>query len=1197
MDEFKANILVVDDDLDSLDIIKKILTKQNYQVSFANNGSDALLSIKRELPDLVLLDITIPEIDGFEVCQQLKSEQTTSDIPIVFISGRNDIEDKMEAFAVGGVDYITKPFQLQEILVRVETHLTIHSLKNQLQQANESLEEKIRTRTKELKDSEEMFSTLIKNIPGVCYRCNSDEHWTMELISDEIEELSGYPASDFIQNRVRSYASIIHKDDIQMVEDTVMAGLERKETFIIEYRIIHADGSLRWVYEKGVGLFSKNGELSYLDGVILDITQRKHNEAELRSHRDRLDQLVKEKTGQLKDALDLNEKIFNSTSHGVLAYEEKSGRCIFANPAIGKIVGATVDQLLKQNFREIPPWQTSGMLEIAHEVLKTSKSKESDFHFKTTFGKEVWLKVNFTSFINKQQLHLLIIVEDISLRKNVEADLIKSREEADRANRSKSEFLANMSHEIRTPMNAIIGMSEMAISASSPVKIQEYLAHISHASNSLLRIINDILDFSKIEAGKLELENEVFTIHNVFDNMSDMFRVEIQKRDIELIMRFSANCIHTVVGDALRLEQILRNLIGNAIKFTKEGEVEVRAQTVETTKDRVMLKFSVRDTGIGMEPDQTDELFSPFIQADSSTTRRYGGTGLGLAICKHIVKKMDGEIWVESSLGKGSNFYFTAGFNKLPNNEKRDILRPPDDLQQLKVLVVDDNLNMCRSLEEILNIFTFQTVPTNSTQAAIKAVKEAIDLEQPFKLMLIEQFGSNIDGSKITDFIHKIYKDKNILFMPKIVLLSDSDNENKETHQQFDEDRFDAFVAKPINCSLLFDTVMDVFGKNIPKTYIPQKQKIDQTTIWELLGGARVLLVEDLPINVQVAGEILDKAGIIVDVAMNGQEAIERAINTDYDVVLMDIHMPEMDGYKATEIIRDYKSKDILPIIAMTADAMTEDKEKCLATGMNDHIAKPIEKNALFTSLIKWITPKQSFTHTKTRKNISVYDELEFPKMLSGIDIDSALQRLENNKKLLFSLLVEFNSDFSQTGKQLRTAIENTNKSDLDIARTLTHSVKGLAGNISANELYIAASNLEKGILDNNLDQLPNLLEIFEENFNEVLNSINTVIEKQKQSSENQLKETDSKTISTSNMQNIAALLQELEINLNRRSSRAQLFIESLFPLLKDSSNPEVFGLLLKLEKQIKKENYKKAQVSLKQLSKIIDINFEAYPL
>ncbi|MCP4040843.1 MAG: response regulator, partial [Gammaproteobacteria bacterium] len=682
--------------------------------------------------------------------------------------------------------------------------------------------------------SEKRLRTLVSNIPGVTYRSANDKHWTLEFISAEIETISGYPVSDFIANRVRSFASIIHPDDLQMVADTVQDKVSRKEYFYTEYRIVRADGEHRWVFEKGQGAVNQGGEVDYIDGVIVDITGRKQAEAQL-----------------------------------------------------------------EQRIREL------------------------------TQARQATL--------------------------NMMADVETARAQADEANRAKSEFLANMSHEIRTPLNTVTGTAYLIRQTTLSKKQQDYIQTIDTSMRHVNVIIADLLDFSKIEAGKLELESVPFDLDQVLEQLSAFVTIPAEEKGIEVLFSILPEVPRALIGDPLRLGQVLLNLTGNAVKFSNAGDVVVSVRVEESHGRRATLGFTVRDTGIGMTDGQRSQLFQPFQQADSTTTRRYGGTGLGLAISKQLVNMMEGEIGVESSLGQGSSFHFTAVFDLQPEEKGKSFLTS-QELRGMRVLVVDDNRTSREILAAILDALSLEHTMVESGPAAIDTLVRAIRSrwERAYDLVLMDWRMPDMDG---VETALRIDKHPDLRRPPTIIMVSAYSR--KEVKRRASNARIKAFLNKPVSTSVLFDTIMEVFGQDMPTAHhrlkSPSSGRVDLKTI----AMRRVLVVEDQEINRDIAREILEQNGLVVETAENGLQALRRVEKepSRYDAVLMDLQMPVMDGYEATRRIREIAATAGLPIIAMTAHALKEERERCLASGMNAHISKPIDVDELLWELSTWITP------------------------------------------------------------------------------------------------------------------------------------------------------------------------------------------------------------------------------------------------
>ncbi len=637
-------------------------------------------------------------------------------------------------------------------------------------------------------------------------------------------------------------------------------------------------------------------------------------------------------------------------------------------------------------------------------------------------------------------------------------ELAVAKEVAEKASLAKSDFLANMSHEIRTPMNGIIGFTTLAMKTQMTAKQRDYIGKIRTSAHALLNLINDILDFSKIEAGKLGIETTDFQLQQVLEHVADLFADLVAKKNIELIVYRNNDAPSALRGDPLRLRQVLVNLTSNALKFTDKGEIYINVSKLQDSASRVRLRFSVRDTGIGIAADQVDGLFSSFTQADSSTTRKYGGTGLGLAISKQLVSLMGGTIGVESASGKGSTFWFELPFEKQTEQKQPEYLVSVD-LHGLRTLVVDDNETSRQVLEELMQSFGFEVESVSSGEEALALLIKRAKCGMPMQLVLMDWKMPGLDGLETS---RQIRLNPDLADLPIVMVTAFGREQERKSGQRLG---INGFLSKPIQQSALCDTLMVVFGQ---KEAAGVKAMVTESSLGKQgLEGARLLLVEDNQINQEVAVNILSEIKIQIDIANNGLEAVDAVKKRDYDVVLMDMQMPEMDGYEATGIIRQDKRLNDLPIIAMTAHAMEGDKEKCLNAGMNDYISKPIDPETLFETLRKWVKPRTR-RERKTSPETALLADTEQqrpalavnrqPKSIPGFDMSSALARLRGNIKLYQKLLQNFAAENADAVTTIREAVEADN---LDAAFRQTHTLKGVAGNISAISLMEAARELE----------------------------------------------------------------------------------------------------------------------------------------
>ena len=674
-------------------------------------------------------------------------------------------------------------------------------------------------------------------------------------------------------------------------------------------------------------------------------------------------------------------------------------------------------------------------------------------------GRVVWIHAlgRVVKDDNGKPTDMFGVTQDITEFKLLETELVGAKRKAEEATEMKSMFLANMSHEIRTPMNAIIGLSHLALKTSLSPKQRDYVSKVHNAGTSLLAVINDILDFSKIEAGRLDIETTDFRLDDVISSVTTLTAQKAYDKGLEFLAHVAPGIPEYLLGDPLRLGQILTNLVNNAVKFTERGEIRIKIELIERTGDKVQLKCSVRDTGIGMTPEQSAKLFQPFTQADMSTTRKHGGTGLGLTISRRLVELMGGRIWLESEAGVGTTFYFTVWLGV--GSATGTVRIVPERLAQLRFLVVDDSAAAREILQEGLSTLAKSVDAVGSGKEAIAAIQER-DGTDPYDLVFMDWRMPGMDGLQAS---RHIKSDETLRHRPAIVLVTAFGRE--EVREEAERLQLDGFLLKPVTKSMIVDTLVNIFAEGGED--LRGVADVEQAS---RLRGARILLTEDNEINQQIAVELLEGAGATVTVANNGREAVEMLAgpgHPPFDVVMMDLQMPEMDGYQATAKLRSDSRLAALPIIAMTAHATVEERQRCLAAGMNDHVAKPIDPAALFDAVARFYKPAEGAPAPDQPSSPPPQEALP---SIAGLDTNDGLARVGGNRKLYVKILRQFAEEQGRAPDQVADALA---KEDHALAERLAHTLKGVAGNIGAGGVQSAASALERVIRDrSNADEI-----------------------------------------------------------------------------------------------------------------------------
>jgi PAS domain S-box-containing protein len=925
--------------------------------------------------------------------------------------------------------------------------------------------------------------------------------------------------------------------------DEIFKYLQNRKNWSGELESRKKNGSAFWSSLSLAGVHDKAGDLTHIVIIEEDITERK---------------LAEEKSQKLLTAVEKSPVMVSiATPKGIVDY---------VNPEYSTVTGFNSKEVIGKTHSLLKTGILSkSKYDEIFKYLQNQKNWSGELESKKKDGSAFWSSLSLAGVHDNtgDLTHIVIIEEDITERKGFEFKLAKAKELAEGATKAKSEFLATMSHEIRTPMNAIIGLSQLALATDLDTKQVDYVKKINSSGHSLLGIINDILDFSKIEAGKLSFENIDFDLEQVFQDHANVVTYKAHEKGLEFVLGIGKDVPLSLVGDPLRLRQVLVNLVNNAIKFTHKGEISVLANLVKETEETVVLEFSVNDTGIGIEEQKLNKLFKSFSQADASTTRKYGGTGLGLAICKGIVDGQDGKIWVKSTEGKGSSFCFSLTFTK-QKSQKKDQIKPTPDVRGLKVLLCDDNSTALEILENTLEDLSFKVTAVNSGAEAIGMIEQ--NIENPFDLLLLDWKMPEMNGIETIKALKTKFGTK---ILPSIIMVTAYNSD--EIYQDVKDMDISGLLVKPVNHSTLLNAIMTAFGKmdNI-KTFNKNELNYKVEKIAHLK-GARILLVEDNDINQQVAKELIETAGINVDVAENGQVAVN-ILKTEahkYQLVFMDIQMPVMDGYTATRLIRIDLGLLNIPIVAMTADAITGVKEKCLKIGMDDFITKPLDTDNLYETLKKHI-PAGSFEAEILTKPVGELKEVDIPEF-KHINTTEGLNRVNNNSELYADLLNKFHGRYSNFEQDLTEVLSKP-----DELKRYIHTLKGTSGNIGAMNLHKATIELELNILNPDFE---NILKGYQETLDLVLNELSPFI--QKRESLNNLSTQDNLQVEKS-IEDIADQLSELKTLINNNDLEAA---DKLKEILHENLKPEIKTKLTKVLEALDSFDFDTANELLNELN------------
>jgi PAS domain S-box-containing protein len=852
----------------------------------------------------------------------------------------------------------------------------------------------------------ELLDLLMENLPDNIYFKDAASHFlrvnrAMALwfgLADPAEAI-GKSDADFF---TPEHAQQAFGDEQEILRTgRPIIGFEEKETW--------PDGRQTWVSTTKVPLRDRVGRIIGTFGISRDVTDRKNAEAALRDSEALYHSLV--------ETLPLN--VFR---------KDLDGGFTFGNGLFCQLVGRSLGDLLGKTDYDLFPLHLADKYRSDDlAVIQQRQPLEIVEEHRRPDGELRHVQVIKTPVLDAggAVVGTQGIFWDVTDRQKAEEAILRAKEAAEASNRAKSEFLANVSHEIRTPMNGILGMTELALDTELTDEQREYLHMVKASADSLLGVINDILDFSKIEAGKLDLDVVPFPLRDTLGDTMKTLALRAHKKDLELACHVLPDVPDTLLGDPGRLRQIVVNLVGNAIKFTESGEVVIRVEKSSRSNGEVALHFSVRDTGIGIGPDKQQAIFEPFVQADGSTTRKYGGTGLGLAISSRLVELMHGHIWVESEVNRGSTFHFTARFGLHHEQPPGD---GPVELQDLPVLVVDDNATNRRILDEMLASWHLRPKSVASGAEALAELRRAAAGDRPYPLVLLDAMMPEMDGYMLAQSI----QEDPMLAGTTLLLLSSAEGSNTRARDL----AIAACLMKPIKGSELLDAIMTHLGSSLRRG---QEQAKAAAKTPAVVRPLRILVAEDNSVNQKLILRLLERRGHRLVIVDNGRDALDALEEVEFDLVLMDVQMPLVGGFEATaEVRRREKGTDRhLPIVAMTAHAMKGDRERCLAAGMDAYISKPIHADEL-------VRVVEQFAVGEAERD--------------ALDWAQALASVSGDRELLGELAGLFLETCPQWLLGLRQSLA---KRDADTVHRLAHTLKGSAAQLGASSLSSAARRLE----------------------------------------------------------------------------------------------------------------------------------------
>ncbi|KJU84274.1 sensory box histidine kinase/response regulator [Candidatus Magnetobacterium bavaricum] len=1090
-------ILVVEDSMVQRELLRRSLMRAGYEVLAAKNGVEGLTLTKSRQPALIISDIAMPEMDGYEMCFRIKTDEELKHIPVILLTALSDTKEIIRGLQSEADYYITKPYDEVYVLQSIDTILNtpgatsdtasqdkleislmgeVYEIKSkpkhilnlllstyenavrknrellkaqiELETLNEELEDKVKLRTKELRHSEESYRVLFENTFSGFYRFDTEGR-LLSMNPAFISMLGFSSQEDLLSVNADLPALYIKRVDYDRFFSALVGQSSTKDSIS---RLRKKDGG-ELIIEQNIRIVKDDdGKPLYYEGFVNDVTECKQAE----------EQLIK-----------LSSAIVQSPVAVVIT--DLKGRIDFVNPKFVTMTGYTRDEVMGKTPNMLQSGSTPRAIYVdLWKSITAGNTWHGELLNKRKNNTFYWNNITISPIRDAEGniTHYLSVNEDITERKEIEEALKKAKEASEVANKAKSEFLANITHEIRTPMNAIIGMTEFVLDTELKKQQRDYLDLVLTSANSLLTILNSILDFSKIEAGKLDIESIAFDIYPLVENIFDTLSMQAHKKGIELYCRIKPNVPTRLIGDPARLSQVIINIVGNAIKFTEEGEVAaiVNIEPDSLDGNTIMLHFSVSDTGIGIQQDKIDYIFSTFSQADGSTTRKYGGTGLGLTISRQLVSLMGGDIWVESKEGSGSTFHFTVMVRLKDINELNRTM-PELDLGGKKLLTICTYATSCTIIKEMLSDFGADIKKIKEPGEALEELGRARDGGSPYDIVFVDVRIAETGGFKVAE---QITQDPTLARFVVIILNSNYRTGDMERCAQIG---LAGYIIKPIKYKDVISTVQRLLNHpaaaGVPLLMPSKPEPSKAEVVKESTVEVRILLVEDNATNRLLASEVLKKQGYTVTEAIDGAKAVEMLKNTHFDIILMDVHMPVMDGFEATKIIKASPTTHSIPIIAMTAYAMKGDRERCLAAGMDDYITKPIRANDLI-EIIKRYGPEESLSETT---QIPITDDIKLLARQAMQKHKEIIETKEDDNLTVF---------FKKASLQIYTVKEAFDTQDNDAIERLVSKLKKETEKAGLTQLQPSAFRVLLAIRKGDINTALKHFQAFEDAFNKL---------------------------------------------------------------------------------------------------------------